>query len=306
MKLNDKEVKNFQEIIWGFYKNHKRDLPWRPPLLKVLNDGFLDAYKIVVSEIMLQQTQVPRVIEKYYEFIKKFPTFEALSQASIADVLSAWQGLGYNRRALFLKRTAQEILKKQKEPKLQTGNNRSDVSIHHYMIPEFLETLPGIGKNTARSIYVFAFNKPEVFIETNIRRVFIHEFYSHSYTLDPEPSTLSKIHDNQLYPLIEQTLDRTNPREWYYALMDYGSHLPKIVTNPNRQSKHYTKQSKFEGSLRQVRGRILKILLNKKSLSIEELKKEVKTSEEYFENALAQLLKEQFLKAENNKIKIRK
>jgi A/G-specific adenine glycosylase len=197
-------------------------MPWRENT---------DFYWVLVSEVMLQQTQVNRVLQKFPEFITAFPTIEALARASIEEVLRVWQGLGYNRRALNIKKAAELIAREG--------------------MAQDLTVLPGIGANTAGSITAFACNKPVVFIETNIRRVFIHHFFA-----DAEG-----IHDQELIPLVEATLDSNNVREWYWALMDYGTELAKTVPNPNRRSKHYTKQSKFEGSDRQVRGEIVRQLL---------------------------------------------
>ena len=200
-------------------------------------------YKVVVSEIMLQQTQVERVAKKFDSFIKKFPTCESFSSAQTSEVLKEWQGLGYNRRALNLHRTIQ-----------QTKGN----------IPRTYEELiglPGIGPNTAGSILAFAFNIPHPFIETNIRTVFIHFFFKKSR---------GKIDDKRLIPLIEKTLDKKNPRGWYYALMDYGAYLKKLHTNPSRKSKQHVKQSKFKGSNRELRSHILKEVL-KKPQTIESL-----------------------------------
>ncbi|MEK7583546.1 MAG: A/G-specific adenine glycosylase [Patescibacteria group bacterium] len=215
---------DFRKKILAYYRINKRNLPWRHTR---------DPYKILVSEVMLQQTQVGRVLVKYPEFLKKFPSLRALSQASERDVLLAWQGLGYNRRGLMLHKLAKTTRK--------IPNNLED-----------LKKLPGVGPYTAGAIMVFAFDKPVPMIETNIRRVFIHEF--------------GKTHDREILKLVENTLDQKHPREWYYALMDYGAMLGKTVPNPNRRSAHYTRQSKFEGSNRQKRGRQLKAWLNDPTL----------------------------------------
>lgn len=225
------EIRAFQELVWDFYRNHARDLDWR-------HDP--SPYQVFVSEVMLQQTQVARVQVKYPEWMARFPDFESLAGASVGDVVTAWQGMGYNRRALWLQRAARMIV--------------DDFDGQLPQDPAVLVTLPGIGVNTAGSIVAFAYDAPVVFIETNIRRVFIHHFF-------PEDEGKSEpVADAQLLPLIEAALDRESPREWYYALMDYGSALAKTVPNPNRRSKHYVTQSKFEGSLRQIRGQVLKSL----------------------------------------------
>jgi A/G-specific adenine glycosylase len=192
----------------------------------------------VVSEIMLQQTQAPRVIKKFESFMKRFPDWNSLAKAPTIEVLKEWQGLGYNRRALNLQRLAQSI------------NGKLPNTYE-----ELLE-LPGIGPNTAGSVLAFAFNIPHPFIETNIRTVFIHFFFKNSR---------GKVHDKKLMPLIEEALrdkrNQKNPREWYYALMDYGCYLKQTEINPSRKSKHHVKQSKFKGSNRELRSHILKLIL---------------------------------------------
>lgn len=200
---------------------------------------------------MLQQTQAPRVIEKYNEFIARFPTVKDLAVSSNADVLGAWQSLGYNRRALFLKRAAEMIVKD------YNGAVPSNI--------DQLIALPCIGYNTACAIISFAFNKPTVFVETNIRTVFIHHFFS-----DKED-----VSDKEIIKLVEKTVDIDNPRGWYYALMDYGVYLKKEFKNPSRKSKAYTKQSKFEGSKRQVRGKVIRQLLEQKAATLDDIDKEV-------------------------------
>ncbi|MEK6794327.1 MAG: A/G-specific adenine glycosylase, partial [Spirochaetota bacterium] len=150
-RSNSAAIRRFRTTVYRYFLAHKRDLPWRHTH---------DPYRILVSEIMLQQTQIPRVIEKYGQFIHRFGTIRSLAKAPLSTCLTAWQGLGYNRRAVFLHRLAKEV-----------------VRAHSGEIPrsvEALETLPGIGHYTARAVCAFAFNIPSVFIETNIRSVFIH------------------------------------------------------------------------------------------------------------------------------------
>lgn len=217
----------FKKIIWDYYKKYRREMPWR--------EG-ITPYRIVVSEIMLQQTQAERVVKKFNSFMERFPSFNSLAKASFQDVLKEWQGLGYNRRGLNLHRLAQTV--KGKLP--QTYDE--------------LVELSGIGPNTAGSILAFAFNIPRPFIETNIRAVYIHFFFR---------DHKGKVDDKKLIPLIEATLDKKNPREWYYALMDYGAYLKKTQINPSRRSKHHVKQTTFKGSNRELRANILKIVLEK-------------------------------------------
>ncbi|MEO6513688.1 MAG: A/G-specific adenine glycosylase [Candidatus Saccharimonadales bacterium] len=199
-------------------------------------DGTFDPYKILVSELMLQQTQVGRVIPKYHEFLAKFPNVRTLAQASLGDVLVVWSGLGYNRRAKFLWQAAQKI-----------QNDFAGTFPNSF---EQLVTLPGVGKNTAGAILAYAYNQPIVFIETNIRSVYIHHFFNDQ----------TDISDKAIAEIVELTLPKENAREWYWSLMDYGTHLKQTVGNTARASKGYKKQSAFHGSQRQIRGAVIRCL----------------------------------------------
>jgi A/G-specific adenine glycosylase len=221
-------IKRFRTIISRSYKKEGRDLPWR---------GTKTPYRILVSEVMLQQTQVERVIGKYAEFITTFPDFSSLAKAPLKEILRVWQGIGYNRRALALKEIATRVV--------QDFNGTLPDSV------DVLATLPGIGRATASAICAFAFNRPAVFIETNIRRVFIHFFFRNR----------QNIKDADILPLVEKTLNKRNPREWYYALMDYGVLLKRQFPGLNQRSAHYQKQGPFQGSNRQMRGKILRALI---------------------------------------------
>ena len=220
--------KEFIKTVLGYYKSKGRHgLPWR---------NTFDPYAILVSEMMLQQTQVDRVIPKYEAFLKKYPTALKLSKASLADVLKLWQGLGYNRRAKMLLLCAQMVTKDFKGvfPTLET---------------ELLK-LPGVGPYTAKAILAFAYNISSALIETNVRSVYLYHFFKDQ----------TDVTDAELLPYIERTCDTDNPREWYYAVMDYGSYLKKEFGNPNSKSKHYTKQSTFKNSDRQIRGAVIRTL----------------------------------------------
>jgi len=255
-------IQEFQKIMWEHYKQVGRKFAWRENITP---------YKVVVSEIMLQQTQTNRVIEKFDWFIKEFPDFKTLAQAPFDQVLKVWKGLGYNRRAMNLQKIAHIVVTDYK------GQLPKSV--------EALEKFPGIGKATARSICAFAFDQPTEFIETNIRTVYIYFFLQGRTT----------IHDNDIMPFISATVDQNNPREWYYALMDYGVMLKKTVGNLCKQSKHYTKQSKFEGSDRQIRGMILQALLDNKKLSPDELFNKIDRENTRIEKMLQQLIDEGFV-----------
>lgn len=232
-------IQRLNQVLRGhFKKNSRAHLPWR---------NSRDPYRILVSEIMLQQTQVDRVVPFYNAFIKKFPSALALAKAPLGNVLRVWQGLGYNRRAKFL-REAAKIIADKGFPETVEG----------------MEALPGVGHYTARAVAAFAYNKPEVFVETNIRTVFFHHCYS---------SVLQNtaITDAELLPLVGQALKQSKmqPRDFYAAMMDYGAHLKRKGVRLNAKSKHHNKQSKFEGSARQLRGAILReLLVHKATLTV--------------------------------------
>lgn len=222
----------FRRVVKKYYREKGRHhLPWRETT---------DPYKILVSEVMLQQTQVDRVLPKYNAFITKWGSTRRLAAAPLGDVLKAWQGLGYNRRAKMLHECAKRV-----------------VAEYDGTFPESkteLEALPGIGPYTAGAVMAFAYNKPVVMIETNIRTVYLHHFFNDQTDVD----------DKEIINLVEKTVDAKNSREWYWALMDYGAYLKKQYGNLNSRSKHYTKQSIFKGSDRQIRGAILKVLSEEK------------------------------------------
>lgn len=264
-------IQDVQNIVWEFYDRHGRALPWRVPEA----DGSFSGYKILVSEIMLQQTQVTRVILKYQEFLRRFPDLPSLAQASLADVLEAWSGLGYNRRAKYLHQTAQHLL-----------------NVTEPWTVADLVACPGVGRNTAAAVCVYAYNQSMPFIETNIRTVFIHHFFADQ----------AQVSDAELWPLITAAWDTENAREFGWALMDYGNHLKKTVGNAAQRSKHYAKQSKFEGSLRQIRGQVLRLLLQG-SLSAEALDAHI--TDERLPAVLSALQSEGFIERHNEVFRLR-
>lgn len=225
------DVREFQQLIVKKAEELYRDLPWRREPTP---------YHVLVSELMLQQTQVERVVPKFEVFMEKFPSIEALAVAPLADVLVAWQGLGYNRRAKYLHQAAQQII----------------------ALPSFpatideLTTLPGVGPNTAGAIMAYAFDQPVVYIETNIRTVYLHHFFVNRYDMSDQ-EILAKLHKTT--PFLQGD-SSVSPRVWYSALMDYGTELKRQGYGKIIRSRHYVKQSKFDGSLRQMRGRILREL----------------------------------------------
>lgn len=264
--LTDKGAETFIDLIYDYYQQHKRDFAWR---------ATDDPYHIVVSEIMLQQTQTDRVVEKYEQFIRMFPTVADLAQAPLGVVLEVWIGLGYNRRAMALHQFAQRVMSE------FNGVIPSD--------PEVLVTFKGIGPNTAGSICAFAYNIPTVFIETNIRSVFIYLFFAGR----------EQVADMEIVPLIARTVDAKNARHWYYALMDYGVMLKKRFKNPSRKSKHHARQSKFEGSDRQIRGKILRLLVEYKMVSFDVLNEQL-GYDSRFARILEDLLQEKLVVQHND------
>lgn len=271
ISLSEKKIKEFQDLILNYYKKHgRKDLPFR------LNH---DPYAVLVSEIMLQQTQVERGIQKYNEFLEAFPNFQSLAKAPQKRLLEVWSGLGYNRRALSLQKCAQEV-----------------VNVYEGELPndfELLVSLPGIGPYTASAIQAFAFDSPVELIETNVRTVYIHHFLNNR----------DDVHDNEIMELVSKTNYTKSPRIWYYALMDYGVKLKKDLPNPSRKSRHHSKQSTFKGSNREARGKILKSLL-KESKTKQLLLKDIELEKERVEQSLEQLIKEGFIKKDKRKFVI--
>lgn len=264
-------VTNFQNKIWHFYRKNARTFPWR---------HIDDPYKITVSEIMLQQTQVSRVIPFYMRFIEELPNWQTLANVSTPELLRLWQGLGYNRRALYLKQTAQAINDKWQ------GILPQDQKL--------LTTLPGIGENTAGAIIAYAFNHPSIFIETNIRKSIIYHFFADK----------NKVTDHEIRVILSQVLDTQHPREWYYALTDFGAHLGKNKIVRNNRSLGYKKQSKFEGSHRQLRAQIIRLILAKEQTLPELIKYGIEKEKLVF--ILNELVDEGFLQKVSTTYRISK
>lgn len=218
----------FRARVWEQGRSHHRDLPWR---------YIEDPYAVLVSEVMLQQTQVKRVLDYWPRFLALFPTIDALAAAGTSDVLERWQGLGYNRRALALKRCADICA-------AENGGR----------LPETVDELvrlPGIGPATAAGVVAFAYDRPALYLETNVRTVFLHELFPGE----------DGVKDAALRPLIEFSCPADHARDWYYALLDYGAHLKATLPNPSRRSAHHARQSAFEGSRRQKRAELVRIVL---------------------------------------------
>ncbi len=262
---------DFSELLGTKGTELYRDMPWRTDTRP---------YYVLVSELMLQQTQVSRVISKFQEFIDRYPDIVTLAGANLHDVLTVWQGLGYNRRAKFLHESAKKIVKD-----YDGIFPDSDVE---------LLSLPGVGKNTAGAIAAYAFNRPSVFVETNIRTVYIHHFFSDDFAVD----------DKRIIDMLTATIDHEHPREFYWALMDYGSWLKASGVRNIDQSKHYKKQSALHGSVRQVRGLIVRQLTY--GPIVERELERMLQADERFPLALSGLIKDGLVEHSGNEIQLTK
>jgi len=255
-------IQEFQKNVFYFYQKNKRDLPWRKTT---------DPYKILLSELMLQQTQVNRVILYYEKWIARWPDIHALASASLAEVLQAWMGLGYNTRAINLHKAARKIV-------IEFDSNVLEAMKQY-------KEIPGVGRYTSQAVQIFSTNADLVTIDTNIRRIFIKEFHL------PE-----EVSDKELWRLAEQCLPKGKSRKWHNALMDYGAlHL----TSQKTGIKPKTQQSRFEGSDRQIRARILRCLLND-TMSLSELKKTFRIEQKRLRRILDKMVTEKIIVNNNN------
>ena len=252
----------FKSVVWRHYDQHKRSFPWRRTE---------NPYKILLSELMLQQTQAERVVPKYNAFLKQYPTLASLGEATYRDVLLLWSGLGYNRRAKYL---------------LDIAESTSGRLPKTYME---LILLPGIGPYTAAAIMNFAHEKATPMIETNIRTAYLHHYFKDQ----------CNVSDKELLKYVERTMDTDNPKEWFNALMDHGAYLKGRYGNSNIRSAHYKKQSAFKGSNREVRGAILRTLLSEKKVTALSLNKELQRNIALIEKILKTLEKEQLILRKN-------
>jgi len=256
------DLERFQRAVLSFYRKCGRTFPWRETR---------DPYAILVSEIMLQQTQTDRVVPKYEAFLREFPSVSSLARAPVEKVIRMWMGLGYYRRALNLHKAARMVSEE------LNGSFPDTV--------EGLRALPGVGPYTAAAVAAFAFQFASPMIETNIRTVYLATFFSRR----------KSVSDKEILTLVEKSLYRRDPRRWYYALMDLGVELKKVTKGVNKRSKHYTKQSKFVGSHRQIRAAVLK-RISEFPQSRSKVLKELPFDEARVEKALVELEREGFIK----------
>ncbi|MFW9908221.1 MAG: Fe-S cluster assembly protein HesB [Candidatus Thorarchaeota archaeon] len=258
--MDHKAIVSFQTKIMDWWSRNARQLPWREDP---------SPYNVLVSEIMLQQTQVNRVVSKYLEFLQEFPTIEALASADTKHLLSVWSGLGYNRRAVWLREAAQSIIRMGGFPRTV----------------EQLRKLKGIGPYTSRSILIFAFNEDLATVDTNIRRVFIASGFADESTSD-----------SNLQDIADELLLRGNSRDWHNALMDYGS---EVLTSTVTGIAPTSTQPQFLGSTRQIRGMIIRELTNTESLTLHEMKIKLKDNSidnEQLREVLNQLIQDGLVK----------
>lgn len=266
----------FNLFLKKYYTEKKRILPWRENI---------NSYHIFVSEFMLQQTQVSRVINYFNTFIEKFPTFNALSQAPQSAILESWSGLGYNRRAMYLHQGAKVITEEYKE-----------------LIPSCVKTLKkikGIGEYTASALITYSYNIPTIFVETNIRTV--------CFSIFEQYFNEEKISDKNLIKLIQQIIDRENPREWYYAMMDLGTELKKILPQFHlKKSSSYQKQSLFRGSIREIRGKIIKFLTKNNQQKVIRKEVELLCKDPRVDTCITNLIKEGLIEEYKNFLYLKK
>jgi A/G-specific adenine glycosylase len=264
----DDALRLFRRLIYRYFNQQRREFTWR---------NTHEPYAILVSEVMLQQTQTSRVEQKYETFLEKFPNFRALAESSLGEVLELWQGLGYNRRARMLRETAQGVYRE-----------------HEGELPDSYDELielPGIGPATASAVLAFAFDEPIAFLETNIRRVYLFFFFPGQ----------EDVRDTELLAVARRALDHEEPRRWHYALMDYGAALAERVENPNRRSARYRKQAPFEGSNRQIRGAILRALLSEGGLTEPELVRALDRPRDRVRRSLDELLEERMVREDEER-----
>lgn len=291
MKISPVLITSFQKEILAWYDKNKRDLPWRSVPFDKLT-ARRDPYKILISEIMLQQTQVSRVIPKYEAWLKKFPTVHALAQASTADVLTYWSGLGYNRRALNLKKTAEQVVDKYGG---EFPSNETE-----------LLRLPGIGKYTARALLSFAFEKQVAVVDTNVRKVIVTRILRHEQHNKLADSTFHsqiEVTEKEIEDIADQLLPHGQAYDWNQALMDYSREVlrKEKITIP--------KQSPFIGSRRYYRGTIIKLLIEKKEIAEKHLIhaiQQIDSSKEdtWIKELLEELIKEKFIQKSGEKISL--
>jgi A/G-specific adenine glycosylase len=256
------DISRFQAFVYAKAKESHRDLPWRKTK---------DPYAILISEVMLQQTQARRVVPKFEAWMEVFPNLFSLARADLSHILALWSGLGYNRRALALHKAAVELV-------VQFNGQVPAVEAQ-------LRSLPGIGMYTSRAILAFAYDIPTVFLETNVRTVLIKHMFSEAQSVS----------DSDLFPVAERVLDRTAPARWYNALMDYGAELKRLNENHGNKAKAYGRQSPFSTSFRRIRGEMLKKVISEGSCDIDSFHAAIPFSLEDVENCARILAKEGFL-----------
>jgi A/G-specific adenine glycosylase len=259
----------FRDLVMARYAEARRSFPWRETR---------DPWAILVSEVMLQQTQTDRVAPKYLAWMEAFPEPGRLARAPLSEALALWSGLGYNRRALALRAAAAAI---------EAAGGVSDDEAQ-------LLALPGVGPYTARAVLAFAFGRPVVLIETNIRSVYLHHFFA----------AQEGVRDSQIAPIVEATMLREDPRNWYYALMDYGVELKRTMGNPNVRSAHYARQAPFADSNRRIRGAVLRELGSREGAEADQIAALLPFSRERVAAALRELVEEGFVAESGGRYRI--
>lgn len=265
-KVSSKKIREFQTFLFNWWGDNKRDFPWRETQ---------DPYRVMVAEFMLQQTQAERVVPKYIEFLKAFPSMESLAGARKRDVLKHWLGLGYNRRALWLQEACERILSLGEFPRSH----------------EELRQFRGIGSYTSRSILIFAFNVDLAAVDTNVRRVLIHEGF-----VTPD------LGERALLRVAELLVPKGRSRDWHNALMDYGA---MEVTSRTTGIRAKNRQLRFKGSVREVRGRLLRSVVKQGVVEVDHISKEWNVPREVLDKAIRGLLNEGILLEEEGRLFLR-
>lgn len=280
--MTDKQrIAQFNRTLFQWHKKNYRAMKWRDTS---------DPYHILVSEIMLQQTQVARVREKYAEFIKKFPTVKKLAQAPLREVLVLWSGLGYNRRAKYLHQCAKEVAVK------YSGKFPNTY--------EELAALPAIGRSTAGALLAFSFGHDTPMIDTNIRRILSRAFFKKSI-----PS------DKELYAFASSIIPRGKGRAWNYAMLDLGATLctarghsdecPLSGLHGAVSDFIYKKpQKKFAGSDRFYRGKLLRHLILHKRILLSVVPKILELPEAKTAPIIKKLIAEKLIEIHGTRISL--
>jgi A/G-specific adenine glycosylase len=274
MHISDERLEELRLRILSWYATNGRDLPWRHTH---------DSYAVLVSEIMLQQTQAARVVPKYTAFLERFPDLATLARAPLSAILAQWSGLGYNTRAVRLKRLAEILV-----AAVANGSTPGPPALPVALAD--LERLPGIGPYTARAILIFAHNADLAAVDANVRRVLIHELH-----LPPD------LRARELQEVAERALPHGRARDWHNALMDYGA---LVLTAQRTGVRPVRRQGPFVGSRRWYRSQLLKLLLQQGPQTRDELGELLGRTPEQLAELIAGLVADGLLRSDDHLISL--